>query len=208
MLKDMTPEPSTAPKLRLSSQKLELSLCPEAQKRMKNKSKNSKNDSLMCQAKEIFQMYDLDGSEYLDLPELQRALEEWGEKSDLNTVLNWMEQADLNCDGKVDFGEFVRLLEAYSLGRDDGNKSQFDEKRQRGPYKEKLNTAFTVMADKADGVESIQKLKIEQMISDFDLSMKIRSPKKSLSLQEFCDEFTKSTPRTSFKSSTPIKIPE
>eukprot|EP00495_Collosphaeridae_sp_1-RS-2012_P001119 TRINITY_DN120_c0_g1_i7.p1 TRINITY_DN120_c0_g1~~TRINITY_DN120_c0_g1_i7.p1 ORF type:complete len:110 (+),score=25.69 TRINITY_DN120_c0_g1_i7:112-441(+) len=99
-----------------------------------------------------------------------------------------MEQADLNCDGKVDFGEFVRLLQSQNHTLEQG---------KQGPYKAKLNKAFDLMAESSEGVEMVDKMKIETMISDFDLSMKIRSPKKELNFQDFCDEFTKSTPRAS-----------
>ncbi|KAF7817161.1 putative calcium-binding protein CML43 [Senna tora] len=62
--------------------------------------------------REAFKIFDEDGDGYIDAMELKRVLDCLGlDKGwDMNTIEKMVKVADLNFDGKVDFGEFELMM--------------------------------------------------------------------------------------------------
>ncbi len=59
---------------------------------------------------ESFRVFDKDHNGYITLPELESAMLNLGEKFTLEECAQLMKDAETNGDGKLDYGEFVKVL--------------------------------------------------------------------------------------------------
>lgn len=57
-----------------------------------------------------FNVFDKDGSGYISSQELKQVLENLGELLTDEEVDEMMKEADLDCDGQVNFDEFVKMM--------------------------------------------------------------------------------------------------
>jgi len=169
------PEDCNSPRPRKS---LHIAVFKEIEKE-RVESINSVED-LFSKAKECFDRFDRDGSKTLDISEVQRALGFLQQKNDLPTVIRWLERVDKNLDEKIDFGEFMEFV------MDQWNERNGKEAKSR----DSINSAFKAISVKTKGEEEfVEKEKIEKLIDSFGLEMKIDSPKKTMNLNDFCEEF-------------------
>ncbi|XP_055602120.1 calmodulin-A-like [Uranotaenia lowii] len=60
--------------------------------------------------KEAFRIFDRDGNGMISAEELKVALKSFGEQLSDEEVEELLREADVNCDGQIDYEEFVRMI--------------------------------------------------------------------------------------------------
>lgn len=60
--------------------------------------------------KEAFKIFDRNGNGLISTDELRFALESFGEKMSEEEVEELLREADINCDGQIDYEEFVKMI--------------------------------------------------------------------------------------------------
>ncbi|XP_055637648.1 uncharacterized protein LOC129776187 [Toxorhynchites rutilus septentrionalis] len=62
------------------------------------------------QLKEAFRIFDRDGNGLISAEELRAALKSFGEQLAEEEIDEMLREADVNCDGQIDYQEFVRMI--------------------------------------------------------------------------------------------------
>lgn len=73
------------------------------------------NDQEIISMKECFDLFDKDKSGYIDLKEMKALIEEMSLESNPHKILELTHNLDVNQDNKIDFQEFLNLLNFYDL---------------------------------------------------------------------------------------------
>ncbi|XP_065079552.1 calmodulin-like [Ochlerotatus camptorhynchus] len=60
--------------------------------------------------KEAFRIFDRNGNGLISADELRAALESFGEKMSEEELDELLREADINCDGQIDYEEFVKMI--------------------------------------------------------------------------------------------------
>lgn len=60
--------------------------------------------------RQAFRVFDLDGNGLIDEKELKTTMRNLGENVDKNDIKAMIKAADKNGDGKIDYGEFIRMM--------------------------------------------------------------------------------------------------
>lgn len=60
--------------------------------------------------REAFKIFDCDGNGYIDSKELTQVLTRMGEALTAEEAAEFMKEADLDGDGKLDYNEFVKMM--------------------------------------------------------------------------------------------------
>ena len=72
--------------------------------------KHSKDLDQTSEIKEAFKIFDRDGNGYIDAKELKHVVTRMGHVLTGEEADEFMREADLNGDGKLDYNEFVRMM--------------------------------------------------------------------------------------------------
>jgi calmodulin len=67
--------------------------------------------------KQAFKVFDKDGNGYITIDELALVMKNLGENLHKDEVAQMMKEADVNGDGKIDYGEFVKVQWSFLAQR-------------------------------------------------------------------------------------------